>query len=246
MGVVVVMDFGGGLAGMGAQDPTRVLDQASFERDRRGEEQGVQDGAVESLADELSRGDNQQRLSLRRCVEPSEGVAAGFGAHAAAQHDRVEGLLPELVGEPFDMRGPLGEHQAVPAAFQRGGHVIDNLAGAGVVGDEVAVDGRYPTGFPGVGFSEVAVGGVVHVQHRRWSLRGVVEFELRRIVVEGCGGLGDGVADRAELECDQVVELVAAVRVAVSPSQRRAGICLTACSNAAAGMWWHSSTTTSP
>ena len=50
-GVVVVVDFGGGFAGVGAQDPPGVLDQASFERDRRGEEQGVQGGAVEALAD---------------------------------------------------------------------------------------------------------------------------------------------------------------------------------------------------
>ena len=34
--------------------------------------------------------------------------------------------------------------------------------------------------------------------------------------------------------------------VAVRPSQRRAGICLTACSNAAAGTWWHSSAMTRP
>ena len=34
--------------------------------------------------------------------------------------------------------------------------------------------------------------------------------------------------------------------VAVSPSQRRAGICRTASSNAAAGTWWHSSATISP
>jgi hypothetical protein len=38
----------------------------------------------------------------------------------------------------------------------------------------------------------------------------------------------------ADLQGDQVVQLVAPVEVAVRPSQRRAGICLTACSNAAA------------
>jgi len=37
-GVVVVVDFGGGFAGVGAQDPPGVRDQAPFERDRPGEE----------------------------------------------------------------------------------------------------------------------------------------------------------------------------------------------------------------
>jgi len=40
--VVVVVNLGGCLARMGAQDATRVLDETALECDRRGEEQGVQ------------------------------------------------------------------------------------------------------------------------------------------------------------------------------------------------------------
>ncbi len=209
---MVVVDFGGGLAGMRAHDPACVLDQASLERDRRGEEERVQDRAVESFADEWSGGDDQQWCAVGWCVESGEGVAAGRGAHAAAQHDRVERTLPELVSEPFDAGCPLGEQQAAPAAFQRGDHVIDDLGEAGVVGDEVAVDGRHAAGLRRVGVTEVAVGGVVHVEYGGRALGGLFKFELGRAVLAWWRGLGDGVADRTQLEGDQVIELVAAVR----------------------------------
>jgi hypothetical protein len=58
--VVVVVDLGGGLARVGPQDAPRVLDEASFECDRRGEEQGVQGRAVEALADVGPGGYGQQ------------------------------------------------------------------------------------------------------------------------------------------------------------------------------------------
>jgi hypothetical protein len=40
------MDFSGALAGKGAQDPTGVSDEVSFECDRRGQEQGVEGWAL--------------------------------------------------------------------------------------------------------------------------------------------------------------------------------------------------------
>ena len=46
IGVNVVMDLDGGLAGMVAQDSAAVLDHAAFERHRVGQEQGVQLRAV--------------------------------------------------------------------------------------------------------------------------------------------------------------------------------------------------------
>jgi hypothetical protein len=36
--------------------------------------------------------------------------------------------------------GPLGKHEAVPAMGQGGYDVIGDLPGAGVVGDQIAVD----------------------------------------------------------------------------------------------------------
>jgi hypothetical protein len=44
---VVVVDLGGGLAVVGAQDPPGELKEAALVRDGRGEEQGVQWRAVE-------------------------------------------------------------------------------------------------------------------------------------------------------------------------------------------------------
>ena len=46
---MVVVDLGGGLAVVGAQDPPGVLQEAALVRDGRGEEQGVQWRAVEAL-----------------------------------------------------------------------------------------------------------------------------------------------------------------------------------------------------
>jgi hypothetical protein len=48
--VVVVVDLGGGLARIGAQDPAGVLDMASLKGQRGGEEQSIQGRAIEALA----------------------------------------------------------------------------------------------------------------------------------------------------------------------------------------------------
>src|SRR6266508_1378531 len=120
-------------------------------------------------------------------------------------------MLTELVSEPFDMGCPLGEQQAVSAAVQCGDDVIDDLVEAGVVGDEIAVDGRHAAGLGGVGVAEIAVCGLVQVKHGCRALSDLVEFELRRAVRGWWGGRGDGVSYRAELLRDQIVELVATI-----------------------------------
>src|SRR6266545_6247895 len=99
----------------------------------------------------------------------------------------------------------------MPASFQCGDHVVDDLGEPGVVGDEVAVDGSHSAGFGGVGVAEIAVCGVVHVKHRSRALCDPVEFELSRAVLGCWGGCGDGVSYRAELQRDQIVELVATI-----------------------------------
>jgi hypothetical protein len=112
----------------------------------------------------------------------ARGVLAGLGGHATAQDDRVEAALPELVGEAFDMGGPLGQDQAVPASFPCCRHIVDYLGGAGVVGHEVAVDGGHSARFGGIGVTDVVVDGVVDVQHGCRSQPGLLERKLWRIV----------------------------------------------------------------
>jgi hypothetical protein len=48
--------------------------------------------------------------------------------------------FPQRSSEPVDVSGPLGQHQAVPAAVQCLDDVGGDLASAGVVGNQVAVD----------------------------------------------------------------------------------------------------------
>jgi hypothetical protein len=64
--------------------------------------------------------------------------------------------LTQRGGESVDVGGPLGQHQAVPSPAQRLGDVVGNLPGAGVVGDQVAVDGGDPARRRRIGVSRVA------------------------------------------------------------------------------------------
>jgi hypothetical protein len=63
----------GVLAGIGAQDAAGVLDEPSLERDRRGEEQGVEGGAVEALSGIRAGGNGQQRRGAGFWLEAGEG-----------------------------------------------------------------------------------------------------------------------------------------------------------------------------
>ena len=190
---MVVVDLGGGLAGVRAQDPPGVLDEAPFERDRRGEEQGVQGRAVEALADVGAGGHDQQWRPAGLGLEPGEGGGAGLGAHAAAQDDRSCPCVAQSCGEPLEVGGPLGEHQAVPPAGQGLGDVGDDLGGACVVGDQVPVDRGHPAGSGRVGVAGVAEPGGVHAEDGRLvadarSADGEVELRLiSRRLVPGCG-----------------------------------------------------------
>src|SRR5215467_11319095 len=105
--VVVVVDFGGVLAGIGAQDPAGVLDEPSFECDRCGEEKGVEDWAVEAFADVRTGGDHQQRRPVRLRLQAGEGGCACFGAHAALQDYRVMAAVAQSASELVEVAGPL-------------------------------------------------------------------------------------------------------------------------------------------
>ncbi|OSY34574.1 hypothetical protein BG845_06727 [Pseudonocardia autotrophica] len=103
------------------------------------------------------------------------------------------------------MRGPLGQDQAVAPASERGLDVGEHLLIAGVVGDEVAVDIGDPARS-----RRICLAAVDEV--------GQMDGEGSVRCATGRGGEGarlrgaHGVSDRAELQRDQVVELVAPVR----------------------------------
>ena len=57
--VVVVVHLDEVLARSGPQDSSDVLDESAFERDRCGEEQGVEGRTVEALSDERPSGNDE-------------------------------------------------------------------------------------------------------------------------------------------------------------------------------------------
>jgi hypothetical protein len=157
--VVVVVNLGGGLARKRSEDAAGVLHQSALEGDWGGEEERVQRWAVEAFADVGAGGDSEQWWPVRSRLEPFEGGRPGLGTHAATQHDRLVSPLHQRGDEAVEMFGPLGEHQAVPAASQGGRDVIHDLAGSDLVGDQVAIDGGDAAGCGRVGVAVVPVRG---------------------------------------------------------------------------------------
>src|SRR5215212_6070580 len=201
------MHLGGGLAGERPQNATGVLHEAALERDGGCEEESVEGRAVEALADVGAGGYHEQLWSVGFWFETREGGGPGLGPHAAAEDDWFMPAKAQRGHQPVQVLGPLGEYEAVPATSESGHDVIGDLSGAGPVGDQIAVDRRDAAGGGGVGVAGVTVVRGVDVQDR-----------FRRLNVGGAAAqsadarLGDGVADRAELQGDEVVELVAPVR----------------------------------
>jgi hypothetical protein len=76
---VVVVDLGGGLAVVRAQDAVGVPDEASLLGDGRGEEEGVQRGAVESFPGVRAGRDIQQGRPVRLRLEAGECGGQCFG-----------------------------------------------------------------------------------------------------------------------------------------------------------------------
>lgn len=97
-GVVVVVHFSGGLAGEGPGCPAGVLDETSFERDRRGEEQGVQ-GGQSKPSRSRTRGNSQlaanatpimMRSTRRVCSAASSPLSGCHSCLRAALLKRVD------------------------------------------------------------------------------------------------------------------------------------------------------------
>src|SRR6266516_5273292 len=169
--IVVVVDFSGALAGIGAQDPADVLDEAALECDRRGQEQGVEGWAVEALADVWAGGDHQQRRPVRVGLQAGEGGCACFGAHATPQDHRVMAAIAQSAGELVEVAGPLGQHQAMPATGERLSDISRHLGGPGLVGAQVSIDGCDSARGGRVGFTGVGELREVHPEHGDWTLR---------------------------------------------------------------------------
>lgn len=118
-----------------------VLGDRPTPRDGQGEEQGVEAGVIEALADELPRGDQDGGFGFRKGVELVQGMAQLPPAHAPFQGDDAWDLRREGSGQFFQMLGALREDQRFssgPDGFQD--IPGDELVARGV-GDERLVKG---------------------------------------------------------------------------------------------------------
>ncbi len=128
-------------------------------------------------------------------------------------------LVTERAGEAVKVAQPLRQHEAVSASGERLGDVIGDLRCPRLIGGEVLVDRGDPARGGRVGFSGIAELRRVDAQNRNRATR-QLDVESR---LPGLGDLngraraadcreGHGVPDRADLQRDEVVELVAPVR----------------------------------
>ncbi len=103
-GVGVVVDADAGLVFVGAHQPAGVLDEAPLEGDGEGEEECVELGAVEALAEVLAGGDGDERLVGCRPLDLVEERSACAFAEAALEDERRDASLAEPVGEQRAVR----------------------------------------------------------------------------------------------------------------------------------------------
>jgi hypothetical protein len=97
-------------------------------------------GAVEAFSDVGAGRHDEQRRGGGVWVEPAQGGGAGFGAHASAKYHGIVTSFAQELGEVFEVSCPLGEDQAVSAAFEGVHHVAEDLLVAALVGCELSVD----------------------------------------------------------------------------------------------------------
>ena len=116
--VVVVVHLCGLLAWMGSKDPAGVLDEASLERDRPGQKERVECWTIESLPDEVSSGNDEQRWAVIGGDQPLRRRGALLGAHPTLENHWVQPLSSERCCEVVHVAGALGQDQAVSSAPQ--------------------------------------------------------------------------------------------------------------------------------
>lgn len=138
---MVVVDFGDVFAGCGAYHSSGVLDEQAVEGDRGSEEQGVECGGVEALADERRGADDQDAVAGLRVGEAVHHRPTLGGAHSSLQDERFVSAQPKHGREDVHLGDSSGEYQAVPSAAEGCREVCDDLGVALLIGDEGAVYG---------------------------------------------------------------------------------------------------------
>ena len=229
--VDVVVEFDVVFAGVAAQQPPDVLHDPPFEREWEGEEQGVELGPVESFAEVGAGGDEHdpgvgvafdrwRRLTARRALTPSPPRSTRAWSPSAASVVTMVSMCSVRWVSTRQVR------PAVTAVV----HVGADLGGALLVVDERAEH-------------VLDVGGVVVVDLGRR----VVHDQLASDECGAFDGSGfDLVAGGAALKSDQRFKPVSTVGGGGQAEPAACASARTQAWNETAGMWWHSSTTTTP
>ena len=90
-------------------EAARVLDKGTLPCDGESQEEGVQAGIIEPLADETARRHHDPLLRFRDLREVLGRLPTCLRAAAAFQYDDIPGHAPKAIGEELDMVPPLRE-----------------------------------------------------------------------------------------------------------------------------------------
>jgi hypothetical protein len=176
--------------------PSGVLDEPALERDREGEEEGVELWAVEAFAEVLAGCDDDEFACGGAVLDLLDDRGAGAFRQAPFQNEWWDDpSLGKLVGEPVAVLRSAAENEAPPAFVEGCDHVVANECGAALVfdkGTEYPLDRR----FAGPGDLEV----------------GFVNQEVEREVTGRAFTVRDSVADRPALHGDDLLQAVSSVR----------------------------------
>ena len=117
--VDVVVDPNLGLCRMRPVKASAVLDERALPRDRHREEEGVETGVVEALADVATRREDEALGRVQNRGKLIGGATLLLGGHSALQHEEVAHESAEVHGKVLEVIFPLREEDGRSSLLKR-------------------------------------------------------------------------------------------------------------------------------
>lgn len=109
VGIDVVVDASFGLLRVRPVEPAGVLDDGALPCDRHGEQERVETGVVEALADESPGREHQSRLIASELPQAGKRVATAARRDLAVERDELRDVLAQAFDEAVEMVAALCE-----------------------------------------------------------------------------------------------------------------------------------------